>query len=154
MMHELKQYLSESLLVVGVGNPLRGDDAAGLVLGEKLAEKLSLPYLRCEEVPENYLTEMLDSSADTILMVDAVNSGAQAGDIKLLSPEKLAGDNISTHNCSISLLAGVLAKAADKRVLVLGIQPDSIGWGSHLSRFVSEAIDNFVASLPDKDGHA
>lgn len=153
-MAELERYLDPKPLVVGVGNPLRGDDAAGLVLGEKLAQKLNLAYLCCEEVPENYLTEMLDSSADTILMVDAVRLGTTPGDIKILSPEELAGDNISTHNCSVSLLASVLEKAGNKRVLVLGIQPASIGWGSHLNQSVAEAIDNFVASLPDKGGHA
>ena len=153
-MNELAQYLGQDLLVVGVGNPLRGDDAAGLVLGEKLAQRLDLDYLRCEEVPENYLTEMLASSARTILMVDAVSLGTKPGDIKVLSPEQLAGDNISTHKCSVSLLATVLAEAGSKRVVVLGIQPDSISWGSYLSGPVNEAIDNFVASLSDKGGDA
>ncbi len=153
-MNELEQYVGQDLLVVGVGNPLRGDDAAGLALGEQLAEKLHWPYLCCEEVPENYLTEMLDSPAETILMVDAVSLGTTPGDIKVLSPDQLAGDNISTHNCSVSLLATVLEKAANKRVLVLGIQPANMGWGSHLSQPVTEAIDNFVAGLSDKGGHA
>ena len=151
---ELTQGMGQNVLVVGVGNPLRGDDVAGLVLGEKLAQRLNLEYLRCEEVPENYLTEMLETCADTILMVDAVGLGTQPGDIRILSPEELASDNISTHKCSVSLLASVLAKAGNKRVAVLGIQPESIGWGSYLSQSVSEAIDNFVASLAHEGGQS
>jgi len=148
-MNELQQCLDREVLVVGVGNPLRGDDAAGLVLGEKLAQKLGLPYLCCEEVPENYLTEMLDSPADTILIVEAGDFGTEAGYIKVVSPGELSGESISTHNCSVSLLATVLEKAADKQMMVLGIQPDSTGWGSQLSSAVAEAIDSFVTTLSD-----
>ena len=153
-MSELQQYSDQKLLVVGVGNPLRGDAAAGLVLGEKVAQKLGRPYLCCEEVPENYLTEMIDSQADIILGVDAVDFGTDAGHIQVLAPDQLAGSNISTHNCSVSLLATVLEKAANKRMMVLGIQPDSIGWGNHLSPLVTEAIDGFVAGLPDNSGQS
>ncbi len=148
-MNALKDYLDREMLIVGVGNPLRGDDVAGLVLGEKLAARLSLEYLRCEEVPENYLTEMLDSPADTILLVDAVHTRAAAGEIRLLSPDELAGDSISTHNCSMSLLATVLTRIKNKEVLVLGIQPANIAWGEFLTPAVAEAIDRFIDSLPN-----
>ncbi len=150
-MNQLEQYLSEHLLIAGVGNPLRGDDAAGLVLGEKLAAKLHLPYLCCEEVPENYITEMIDSEADSILIVDAVDFGAAPGYIDLVSPQQLSGESISTHNCSVSLLATVLEKAASKRMMVLGIQPNSLGWGHQLSQVIAEAIDDFVTTVPDDD---
>ncbi len=148
-MNALKDYLDREMLVVGVGNPLRGDDAAGLVLAEKLAAKLGLEYLRCEEVPENYLTEMLESPADTVLLVDAVNMKVATGETKVLSPDELAGANISTHNCSVNLLATVLTRIKNKEVLVLGIQPENIAWGEFLTPAVAEAIDRFVGSLPD-----
>ncbi len=152
-MNVLEDYLDRDMLVVGVGNPLRGDDAAGLVLGEQVAEKLDLSYLCAEEVPENHLGEMLDSPADTILLVDAVDMKAEVGEIKLLPPEELAANSISTHNCSVSLLATVLTGVKDKKMLVLGIQPHSLGWGQqHLTPEVNEAIECFVASLPEGNG--
>ena len=136
------------VLVVGVGNPLRGDDAAGLILGEQVAQKLGWEYLRSEEVPESYLGEMLASPADTILLVDAVDMQAPAGEIRMLSPDDLANNGISTHNCSIALLATVLAGLKDKRTLVLGIQPENPGWGEYLTSPVVAAIERFVAALP------
>lgn len=148
-MNTLKEYLNREMLVVGVGNPLRGDDVAGLVLGEKLAAKFDLEYLRCEEIPESYLTEMLESPADTILLVDVVDMKVEAGGIRVLSPDELAGANISTHNCSVSLLATVLTRTKNKEVLVLGIQPANIAWGEFLTPAVAEAIDHFVDSLPN-----
>ena len=149
-MKQLAQYSNGSMLVVGVGNPWRGDDAAGLVLGEKVAARLGLKYLRCEEVPENHLGEMLASPADAILLVDAVDMKAEVGGIKLLLPEELATSSISSHNCSVSLLATVLAGLKAKEVLVLGVQPQSLSFGPQgLTATVNKAIDRFVASLPE-----
>jgi len=53
----LENHINHQMLVVGVGNPMRGDDEAGLILAEKVAAKLDLEYLRCEEIPENYVGE-------------------------------------------------------------------------------------------------
>ncbi len=149
-MNPLEEHIGHQMLVVGVGNPMRGDDVAGLVLAERVAEKLELQYLRCEEVPENYVGKMLDDPADTILLVDAVDMKQAAGEIGLLSPDELADNGISTHNCSVGLLATVLAGIKDKQMLILAIQPQNLGWGQPLTPQVSEAIDRFVADLPDR----
>jgi len=148
-MNPLEEHIGHQMLVVGVGNPMRGDDVAGLVLAERVAEKLELEYLRCEEVPENYVGKMLDDPADTILLVDAVDMKRAPGEIGLLAPDELADNGISTHNCSVGLLAKVLAGVKDKQMLVLGIQPQNLAWGQPLTPQVSEAIDRFVADLPD-----
>ena len=148
-MNPLEEHIGHQMLVVGVGNPMRGDDVAGLILAERVAEKLELEYLRCEEVPENYVGKMLDDPADTILLVDAVDMKQAPGEIGLLAPDELADNGISTHNCSVGLLAKVLAGVKDKQMLILGIQPQNLGWGQPLTPQVSEAIDRFVADLPN-----
>ena len=148
-MNLLNDYLDRQMLVVGVGNPMRGDDEAGLVLAEKVAEKLNLEYLRCEEVPENYVGQMLDNPADTILLVDAVDMKQAPGEIGLLSPDELADNGISTHNCSVGLLAKVLAGIKDKQMLILAVQPQQLGWGQPVTPLITAAIDRFVADLPN-----
>ncbi len=149
-MNPLEDHFDRPMLVVGVGNLMRGDDAAGLILAEKVAAKLHLEYLCCEEVPENYVGKMLDDPADTILLVDAVDMKQAPGAIGLLAPDELADNGISTHNCSVGLLAKVLAGVKDKQMLILGIQPQNLGWGQPLTPQVSEAIDRFVADLPER----
>ena len=149
-MNPLEEHIGHQMLVVGVGNPMRGDDVAGLILAERVAEKLELEYLRCEEVPENYVGKMLDDPADTILLVDAVDMKQAPGEIGLLAPDELADNGISTHNCSVGLLAKVLAGVKDKKMLILGIQPQNLGWGQPLTPLITEAIDRFVADLPDR----
>ena len=149
-MNLLEDHLDRQMLVVGVGNPMRGDDKAGLILGEKVAAKLDLEYLRCEEIPENYVGKMLDNPAETILLVDAVDMKQAPGEIGLLAPDELADASISTHNCSVGLLSRVLAGVKDKQMLILGIQPESLGWGQPLTPLISNAIDHFVADLPNR----
>ena len=148
-MNLLNDYLDRQMLVVGVGNPMRGDDGAGLALGEKVAKKLNLEYLRCEDVPENYVGRMLDNPADTILLVDAVDMKQAPGEIGLLSPDELADNGISTHNCSVGLLAKVLAGVKDKQMLILAVQPQQLGWSQPVTPLITEAIDRFVADLPN-----
>lgn len=144
----------DGFLVVGIGNPLRGDDGAGLVLGRAVAARTGNPYLECEHVPENYLAEMRSSQAATIMFVDAADMAAAAGEIRLLDRHELSGCNISTHNCSLSLLADLLAEQCDKRVLLLAVQPASLAWGRPLTPQVAEAIAGFAAHLPQPDSEA
>jgi len=139
----------DDLLIVGIGNPLRGDDAAGLILGRAVAERTGNRYLECEDVPENYLAEMHTTEATTIMLVDAADMGAEAGAIRLLDRHELSGWNISTHNCSLSLLADLLAEQYGKRVLLLAIQPAHLAWGERLSVQVADAIADFVVRLGD-----
>ena len=47
----------------------------------------------------------------------------------MLLPKELVSNGMSTHNCSVNLLATVLTGVKDKRVVVLGIQPESLDWG-------------------------
>lgn len=137
----------DGFLVVGVGNPLRGDDVAGLLLGRAVAQRTGNPYLECEDVPENYLAEMHQSPAQTLLMTDAVNMGAAAGEIRLLEMAQLADAGSSTHKGSLRLLGELLSREYAKDVLVLGIQPCSLEWGAGLTEVVAEAIRRFAASL-------
>jgi hydrogenase maturation protease len=141
------QLAVRGLLVVGVGNPMRGDDAAGLMLGRALAHVLGVPYVQAEDVPENYLAEMRHTDAANILLVDAVDMRAEAGQISLLEPDRLGSVTISAHKGSLRLLADMLTAEYGKRVLLLGIQPASLGWGEGLSEPVCVAIDAFVQDM-------
>ena len=143
----LLELASRDVLVVGIGNPQRGDDAAGLILGRAVAERLGKPYLECEEVPENYLADMHQSPAGTVLFVDAVHMSAEAGEIRVLDLDELADPGVSTHKSSLRLLAGLLTEHYGKRVALLGIQPICLDWGKPLTEPVARAIDRFVASL-------
>jgi len=59
--------------VLGIGNPLRGDDAVGLRIIQNLMGKVpdDVLLLECEMVPENYLSKIEQFKPTHVLMVDA-----------------------------------------------------------------------------------
>lgn len=63
-------------LVIGYGNPLRGDDGVGWVLAEELEKKYSLPQVECQ-MSIQLVPEMAArfGEFDQVLFIDAAVSG-------------------------------------------------------------------------------
>lgn len=127
-------------LLVGVGNPLRGDDAVGSLLAGRLAERGLDAAIDAETVPENYLGTLLDAPADLILFVDAADHGEAPGACCLGPARILAERCSSTHAPSLLLLARML-EGRGKEVWLLGIQPQATEIAAPLSAAVREAAD-------------
>lgn len=75
-------------LIVGFGNPLRGDDGVGLAALQVL-ERSALPDgVRCADVGIGgmALVHELQSGWDRLVIIDAVQRGGRAGTIYVLSP--------------------------------------------------------------------
>ena len=115
-------------LFVGIGNPMRGDDAAGLLVATRLRE-LSPPGLRVIEL-EGEPIDLIEAfgGAPAVIVADAVSSGAEPGTVHRFDaaaaplPAALAAH--STH--ALGLAEAVeLARALGRlpeRLTVLGIE--------------------------------
>jgi len=140
----------QPLLVVGIGNPMRGDDGAGPLLIEQLSG-LPLPegiaLLDTGEVPESFLGKMISSQPKAILLVDAVDFGAKPGAIGLWEFVNEFPKSFSTHRIPLAMLKRFLEEAIGAKVVLLGIQPRSIGWGSPISPEVEQTIQALVRIL-------
>ncbi len=73
------------VLVAGVGNELRCDDAFGLLVARELIKKIpdKLPRLRIQEVGIGgiHLVQELHAGYDILLILDAVNWGGEPGEL-------------------------------------------------------------------------
>jgi hydrogenase 3 maturation protease len=145
---DLRHRLGESVVVMGVGNPDRGDDGAGLRVAELLEEALPcgappdgrrLTVLLAEEVPESFLGPAAAARPDTVLLVDAVDVGAAPGSVALLEPEALEGGATFTHRTPLTLVSEFLRRETGADVFLLAIQPRSLEWGDPMSSEVEEA---------------
>ncbi len=140
------------LAVVGVGNRLRGDDAAGSLVVERLGRAGgggridARRRIDAEEAPENYLGPLLAGAPEIVLFVDAAELGAPPGTLRLLRPDELASRANSTHAPSLQLTAEILA-AHGVASLLLGIQPACTTPGATLTAPVAAAVDEAVAAL-------
>jgi hydrogenase 3 maturation protease len=133
--------------VVGIGNPLRGDDAAGCLVARGLRAAPGLEAIEVEEVPENHLGAVTASRPDTIVLVDAVDLGAAPGSLALVDTAELARFTPTTHRVPLDLLATWLARETGADVVIAAVQPRRIGWGEPVSPEVGESVRLLAATL-------
>ncbi len=146
------------VVVVGVGNSLRGDDAAGLAAVRALRERLS--GARCawlvllEHERETLGLIELWSGAAAVLLVDAVRSGAPPGTVHRVDasqapvPERLQSSS-STHAIGVAEaieLARTLGRLPAQAVLY-GVEGRDFAAGEGLSDPVRAAVAGLVEEL-------
>ena len=141
MWRELRNRLKGNVAVLGVGNRMRGDDGAGSVLAERLSRRVAVPVVDGGETPEHYTGELKAAEPDTVLVLDAVDFGAEAGACALIPAEQMRqATSVSTHSPPLSILATYLQAETDADFVFLGIQPRNRGVGAPLSEQVSRAL--------------
>jgi hydrogenase maturation protease len=144
------------LKVVGVGNPWRGDDAAGLVAARTLRKLLpdGVEVLEREGEPASLIDAW--EGADAVWVVDAVRSGAAPGTVHRLDaterplPAELFG--ASTHHLGLAdgvELARVLGRLP-RRLVVFGIEGASFAAGEAPTPAVSAAAGRAARAIRDE----
>ncbi|MDP2959635.1 MAG: hydrogenase 3 maturation endopeptidase HyCI [Longimicrobiales bacterium] len=145
---DLRLRLGGNVVVMGIGNPDRGDDGAGLRVAELLTKALPddvlpdgrrLTVLMAGEVPESFLGPAAAARPDAVLLVDATAMGAVPGSVALLEPEDLPGGATFTHRTPLGLLATFLRSETGADVFLLAIQPRSLERGDPMSSEVEAA---------------
>jgi hydrogenase maturation protease len=148
-------------IVIGIGNPDRGDDAVGVQVARQVAaERLDLLTLEFDDP-----SEALDAwePEDTVVVADAIRSGGEPGDIHVVDvlEQKLPAGNWSAGGTHALGLAAVveLARSLDllpKRLVVVGIEAGQFDHGAPMSEAVQAALptatDAVFTAIDDKEG--
>jgi hydrogenase 3 maturation protease len=148
---ELAARLSGTVVVVGVGNPLRGDDGAGCLVARRLAGAAGVSVLETEEVPESFVGDIAAAGPDTVVLVDAVDLGARPGAMALLERDQVALYSPTTHRLPLSLVMDVVHRRTCADVFLIGIQPADVAFGAAVSPEVSATVE-VVAGLLSRCG--
>ena len=145
------------ILVVGMGSPDRGDDAVGPTVA-RLVTALDLPGVAVVEHEDPTDLIELWSGRETVVVVDAVRSGALPGTLHALETgangARLVegspwGGSGGTHGFGLPA-AVELARALGRlprQVVVVGIEAEQFDHGSPLSRAVAGAVDTAVDTV-------
>jgi hydrogenase 3 maturation protease len=144
---ELESRLLGRVVVVGVGNPIRGDDAAGCLLTARLNNTPRARVITAEEVPENVLGLIARERPDTVMFVDAVDFSAEPGAVAIVDRHTLAGYHPTTHRVPLALLMAFLERECGADVLLLAIQPRCVEFGSPVSAEVAASVEAVAATL-------
>ena len=149
----------EPLVVIGVGNLTRGDDAIGRLVAQALATKY-LPEIRVTEV-EGEATQLLEAFAGAadVIVIDACRSDAPAGTIHRYDaaqtpiPADIAC--ISSHGFGLAA-ALELARTFEQlphRCIVLAVDGKDFTQGAPLSAQVAAQFDALMARIAQEIGH-
>ena len=148
MFDKLNERLAgKRILLLGVGNRLRGDDAVGSLLVERLQGKVSISLIDAGDVPENYLGPIEEAGADVVLIVDATDMGANVGDVAIFDIEQVQGMSVSTHTANLGLMFQVIPPEKRPQVILLGIQPGNMELGHGLSEPVLKTLESIEKIL-------
>ena len=140
----------KKIAVIGIGQSLRGDDAAGLEAvrqwREKFPETANRREVRIEasELPGLALLDMLED-VDAAILVDAVQSRNEPGTIHRLSEEELASfasDSKSAHGWGVAETLQLRNQLSDTKThtRIIGIEVGQVETGAQMSKPVMEAL--------------
>jgi len=141
------------MLVVGLGNRLRRDDAAGLEVARRLRRLLPASASVLEwGVPIPGLLEHW-AGEDSVIIVDAMKSGGRPGTLRRFDatadPLPIEALHFSSHGLGLAetvALARTLGRLPDSLV-VWGIEGASFEPGENLHPEVEKAVERVVRRL-------
>jgi hydrogenase 3 maturation protease len=137
---------------LGIGSPLRADDAVGLFIVERLSQVLKAPagredrFYLGESAPENFSGEIRQFSPTHVIMVDAAQIGLEPGAFRIIEHEEIGGISFSTHVLPLKILANYLVCTCNCEVVIVGVQPRNLEFGEELSPDVKAAAERFVTA--------
>jgi hydrogenase maturation protease HycI len=146
-LHDLQEFILKAehqpLLFVGIGNVLRKDDGVGVYMSRKIRETERISVLTVEVSIENYIGKINRINPEILILIDCLDLGQPPGTCRLLSLDKIVDQTFNTHNISLNRLGDFFRM----KVWVLGIQPQSVDFGEHLSEPVKETADRIVQAM-------
>lgn len=151
MQPSLKSILKGKVVIVGIGNTLRGDDGAGPALIERLQAKVKASCIDAGSAPENFSGKILKEKPDTILMVDALHLGLAAGEYEVLEKEGIVKAGLTTHDISPRMFIEYLKSQTSADIFILGIQPKELSLGEGLSLPVKKTLEKVTDLIKEAE---
>ncbi len=143
----------ERVVVIGVGNALGGDDAAGLLVARRVRERVAGIDVVEHEGDPTGLVELLDGAGGAVI-VDALRSGSPPGTVRRFDagaaplPVRLRGST-STHAVGLAdaiELARTLGRLP-ARLVVIGIEGERFTAGAAHTPAVEAGIAAATAAV-------
>ena len=141
-------------LILGLGNPLRGDDGVGPFVVKALLDRGLPQGVKALDAGSGGLALLqIMEGWDRVLVVDAADVGRQPGQFVRFRPDQAElgqrSDGLSFHETGLAD-ALTLARALDQplpEIIIFGVQPAHMDWGQGLSPDVSAAVPALMEAI-------
>lgn len=148
----LASLLRGRVCVVGIGNPLKGDDGAGPEVIRRLRGRTRAACIDAGVAPENHLERVVRMDPEVVLLVDILDFGEAPGRMCLAEGSRAEGGGLSSHALPLHVISDYFQSRIGLEPLLLGIQPASVALGHPLSEPVAAAVrriaDGIAHALP------
>lgn len=148
---------ARGLVVVTVGNSVRGDDGAASTLCDRLPSEVMHGVCRVDLGIHTGLISESIGDHKAVIIIDAMNSGIDPGTamvIDLSNRSKYSHDvchmNLrSTHGLSIidELSIARQSKRLPETIVFFGIEVDSAGWNANITTTLESHLPQLIAQL-------
>lgn len=149
LQEQLAAAMRGTVVVMGIGNPCRGDDAAGSLVARKISDVPGVHVIDAQDVPENYLCQVADQRPDTVVLIDSVDLKSAPGSVAFLDKDQTAAYWPSTHRVPISLLMNYLERENHTHVRLIAIQPRQTAFLQPMSAAVSSSVEAIAGVLKE-----
>lgn len=150
---ELLNTCPDDTLIVGIGSTLRGDDGAGPAVCRLLPGEVAAQVIDAGTAPENYIQKIRDRSPHCMLIIDAIDFGAEAGTVAAFHPNELDPAISSTHALSPRLFVDVVCRGTRTTAHLIGVQPAQTELGHAMSPEVTKAVRRVADALAARFAH-
>jgi hydrogenase 3 maturation protease len=160
---KLKRFLKKSRkpALIGIGQELRGDDAAGILLLRKLQEtaaetdaagdrsaRETAPFLfEAGPLPEACSGPLRRFGPDRVIFFDAAEMGEAPGTVRWITSDQLESRSGGTHTFPVGGFSAYLETELGCRVAILGIQPKHLIFDESVSDCVQGAINEIFSEI-------
>jgi len=141
------------LAIVGIGNELRGDDAAGVAVVRRLAQELALQnqknvlVVEGGNAPENHTGPIRRFAPHLVLLVDMAQMDREPGSVCWLPWQETSGLSASSHTMPPYMLARFLTTDMGCDVALIGIQPLDTSLTREMTAIVETAVASVAAEI-------
>lgn len=143
--------MTDHIVVLGLGNTLLQDEGLGVRAVERFSERYALPDHVTTLDGGTLGLALLPHVADahSLLIFDAVRRDQLPGTLLRLEGEAIPMTlslSLSMHQIGLQemLAAGQFQGVLPERIVVWGMQPESLEWGTELTPTVAARLDHLV----------
>ena len=147
MEKQLAPILKGKIVIVGIGNLLRGDDGFGPYLVELLRDGITAVCIDAGTAPESYIGKIIKEEPDTVLIVDAVHLGLPAGKFRVMEKSEILKSGFTTHDLSPRMFMDHLEQGTRAHIYMLGVQPQSVHFGDEMSEPVKKTAGQLAGQM-------
>jgi hydrogenase 3 maturation protease len=156
---QINQYLQRlwksnstaKVVVVGVGNELMGDDAAGMLVVQQLGTSLPVDSLisivEAGPAPENCTGTLRRLKPELVVFIDAGDFSAPPGSIGLFNVDEAEGVTAFGHALPLHVLGKYIESEIGCKSILLLIQPMIVEYDIPVSTPVLLAVEAVVSAL-------